>query len=120
MQIGKNLRHLPQIALEQRLRKPGAGLDIGLQIITVHIIDDGIDTAVIRDKIVDLGQVRVRQILQNIHLCPQQEVLGIGAQKLLDHHMLLQTQVIGQIHQAGAAFSDGMQDLIGTVEDLIL
>lgn len=120
MQIVQNLSDLSKVTFDVGFRKFCAGTDICLQVISIHKINDGIDTSLILNEVIDLREIWMVEIFQNIHLCPQQKILGEGAAELLDHHVFPQTKMIAQIYRTGTAVADGLKDLIGTVDDLIL
>ncbi len=68
------------------------------------------------DKIKHLRQIRVMQILQNIHLRTAVLYTRSASRKLFQHHRLLQTLMDGPEHGSRPSCADLLIDLVCTLQ----
>ena len=111
----------------QQLQEPGDDLlfieaeprldDLGHGI-AVHVVDNGIDFRTHLDEVVDLGQVLVVEVLQDVRLAPLVDVPHVVVLDLLDDDLFLEVHVPGGVHQAGRALTDGIEHLIGVMDQV--
>ena len=104
VQVGQRIQQLNGPFHHLRLGEPLAPVQCPVQAFPLDIIHDGIDGIVLDKKVIYPGNARMVQILEDVHLTA--EHLRLAGQLPfvgLDHHLLVQTQMIGQIHCTAAA-----------------
>ena len=112
MQIGNHLTELPQPQDELSLRKTSPAPERLIQIRAVDVVLHQIEALSHPEAVINLRKKGVVQVFQHIHLMAQILVIGGVDGELLEHHILFQALMPGEIDGACAALPDSSDDSV--------
>ena len=106
MQIGQHIRQLGHHPRQRLLRDPPAAGRKLLEGSTLDIIHDGKDFPVPDQKIIDVRDIGMPQVLEDIRLRPQRLQVAEPALHALDDDILAEIPMVRQKDQAGSSPPD--------------